>query len=235
MFEQQIRMSRADRDRKTPRSHRWTSPTIRSRSISPNDMAVRQRRATVTTSYPDVVISHTPTLDEQNERSEPSSDIIKDFKSRLAMFDRPTTTIETVPSTLISKSAEKIDPGTEFITRLVVPTRKAVTFFAGQQFHDPLPVIEQAPVLDILPEHAKSNKSSLFSGVKKVRMMLLHRHSHILLRRSLMFNFSIKWKRSNISLTMLPWRNGTKTRSKLNMRIRMMMALKMNWKMNLID
>lgn len=95
MFERQIRLSRYDADKlfnsATPGSSRVSSqhreissPPARSRSISPNDMAIRQRRTTTTTtsssslppplppsttttlllpvpaSYPDVVISHTP-------------------------------------------------------------------------------------------------------------------------------------------------------------------------------
>ena len=88
MFEQQIRLSRYDHHRSsntpTPvnlrmnNQHRELLSPDRSRSISPNDMAVRQRRTPVintsiqpstsskliipvSTSYPDLVISHTPT------------------------------------------------------------------------------------------------------------------------------------------------------------------------------
>ncbi|CAF3529895.1 unnamed protein product [Rotaria sp. Silwood1] len=86
MFERQIRLSRYDSDKLSntllPNNSRMNSQQreiiispSRSRSISPNDMALRQRRTTiihtsnqsstplslpVTTSYPDVVISHTP-------------------------------------------------------------------------------------------------------------------------------------------------------------------------------
>lgn len=88
MFERQIRLSRYDADKlfnsSTPAGsrvssqHREISSPTRSRSISPNDMAIRQRRTAPTvpsgsslpppptlslpiqTSYPDVVISHTP-------------------------------------------------------------------------------------------------------------------------------------------------------------------------------
>ncbi|CAF1407973.1 unnamed protein product [Rotaria magnacalcarata] len=87
IFERQIRLSRYDSDKipNTPvlhnsrmnSQHRETSSPTRSRSTSPNDMALRQRRTTTTTvahtstlvpsvsvpvstSYPDVVISHTP-------------------------------------------------------------------------------------------------------------------------------------------------------------------------------
>ena len=85
MFERQIRLSRYDADKlfnsSTPGSSRMSSqhreissPPGRSRSISPNDILCRQRRTIlsastlpaptislpVPTSYPDVVISHTP-------------------------------------------------------------------------------------------------------------------------------------------------------------------------------
>ncbi|CAF1531765.1 unnamed protein product [Rotaria sordida] len=85
MFERQIRLSRYDSDKlpntllpnnsRINNQHREILSPSRSRSISPNDMALRQRRATtiyssnlpstplslpVTTLYPDVVISHTP-------------------------------------------------------------------------------------------------------------------------------------------------------------------------------
>jgi len=81
MFERQIRLSRHDCDKSSnpsvPTNARTNVQNLenrspnRSRSISPNDMALRQRRATavpiptslslpVSTSYPDLVISHTP-------------------------------------------------------------------------------------------------------------------------------------------------------------------------------
>ncbi|CAF2662067.1 unnamed protein product [Rotaria sp. Silwood2] len=77
MFERQIRLSRYDSDKLSNTSfnntsrvnsqHREILSPSRSRSISPNDMAIRQRRTTVihtsnipSTLYPDVVISHTP-------------------------------------------------------------------------------------------------------------------------------------------------------------------------------
>lgn len=80
MFERQIRLSRYDADKIVNTSvsgcprlnnnhHRDLSSPTRSRSISPNDMALRQRRTTasgpvlsltVASSYPDLVISHTP-------------------------------------------------------------------------------------------------------------------------------------------------------------------------------
>jgi hypothetical protein len=86
MFERQIRLSRYDSDKLSNTSiplnsrvnnqHREMLSPTRSRSISPNDMALRQRRTTipgsvlpststtlllpVLTTYPDLVISHTP-------------------------------------------------------------------------------------------------------------------------------------------------------------------------------
>lgn len=85
MFERQIRLSRYDADKifttgtpvgsRVSSQHRDVSSPNRSRSMSPNDMALRQRRAMVpptnvtstpatlslpVTTYPDLVISHTP-------------------------------------------------------------------------------------------------------------------------------------------------------------------------------
>ncbi|UJR27285.1 hypothetical protein I4U23_008580 [Adineta vaga] len=96
MFERQIRLSRYDADKifnsSTPGSsrmssqHREFSSPTRSRSASPNDMALRQRRtitsvpivqSTSTTlslpvpaSYPDLVISHTPPTDTTKNTNE---------------------------------------------------------------------------------------------------------------------------------------------------------------------
>ena len=96
MFERQIRLSRYDADKllniSTPNGsrmssqHRETSSPTRSRSISPNDMALRQRRTTisgsilplsstmltlpVSTSYPDVVTSHTPPTETNKNSNE---------------------------------------------------------------------------------------------------------------------------------------------------------------------
>lgn len=96
MFERQIRLSRYDADKlfnsSTPGSsrmssqHREISSPTRSRSISPNDIIYRQRRTTISasilpaptislpvpTSYPDVVISHTPPA----ETAKPSNEQI---------------------------------------------------------------------------------------------------------------------------------------------------------------
>ena len=143
MFERQIRLSRHDCDKlthssvqqnaRTNHQRRESRSPNRSRSISPNDMALRLRRAAalsiptslslpVSTSYPDLVISHTPPIanhvestkipkeesiiNTQNDQTTnsirpnlliPSSDTSDyqplDFKSRLALFNR-TNTIE---------------------------------------------------------------------------------------------------------------------------------------------
>jgi hypothetical protein len=87
MFERQIRLSRFDSDKVSntsvppaSRVHRDILSPNRSRSISPNDMALRQRRTValhtsttvslpVPTSYPDLVISHTPPISSHNEHS----------------------------------------------------------------------------------------------------------------------------------------------------------------------
>ena len=96
MFERQIRLSRYDADKifntSTPGSsrmssqHREISSPTRSRSSSPNDMALRQRRTIISvpavpltsttlslpvpTSYPDLVISHTPPTETNKTSNE---------------------------------------------------------------------------------------------------------------------------------------------------------------------
>ncbi|CAF5194798.1 unnamed protein product, partial [Rotaria magnacalcarata] len=96
MFERQIRLSRYDADKimnasvptgtRMSSQNRDISSPIRSRSISPNDMALRQRRTTipgptlplssttlsllVASSYPDLVISHTPPPETNKTSSE---------------------------------------------------------------------------------------------------------------------------------------------------------------------
>ncbi|CAF4705899.1 unnamed protein product [Rotaria sp. Silwood1] len=97
MFERQIRLSRYDADKlintSIPSSssrmnsqHRDISSPTRSRSVSPNDMAIRQRRTTIAgpilplssttlslpvpTSYPDLVISHTPPTETNKNSTE---------------------------------------------------------------------------------------------------------------------------------------------------------------------
>ncbi|CAF0757028.1 unnamed protein product [Adineta ricciae] len=96
MFERQIRLSRYDGDKlfntSTPggsrmgSQHREHSTPTRSRSISPNETTLRQRRATISApvalltsttlslpvpaSYPDLVISHTPPTDTNKNSPE---------------------------------------------------------------------------------------------------------------------------------------------------------------------
>ena len=100
MFERQIRLSRDDSDKLSNTSishssrinsqHRDILSPTRSRSISPNDMALRQRRTTASTSslsttllspvsntYPDVVISHTPPILSHIEINKLTSNKIK--------------------------------------------------------------------------------------------------------------------------------------------------------------
>jgi hypothetical protein len=100
MFERQIRLSRYDCDKlsntsiptnsRTNNQHRDIRSPNRSRSISPNDMALRQRRTPalptqilpssssttlllpISTSYPDLVISHTPPTSSHIETNEQS-------------------------------------------------------------------------------------------------------------------------------------------------------------------
>ncbi|CAF1090796.1 unnamed protein product [Adineta steineri] len=117
MFERQIRLSRFDSDklshgsistssRVNNYSHREILSPSRSRSISPNDMAIRQRRTAsiptsivsssttsllpVPTSYPDLVISHTPpipSLIELNKMSNEQS--IMNLQNENKKFDMP--------------------------------------------------------------------------------------------------------------------------------------------------
>ncbi|CAF0880508.1 unnamed protein product [Rotaria sordida] len=98
MFERQIRLSRYDADKlinaiipgnnsRLNSQHRDISSPTRSRSTSPNDMAIRQRRTTisgsilpssssttlslpVSSSYPDLVISHTPPAETNKNSNE---------------------------------------------------------------------------------------------------------------------------------------------------------------------
>jgi hypothetical protein len=315
MFERQIRLSRYDADKlfnsSTPGSsrmssqHREISSPTRSRSISPNDMAIRQRRTIqsgstlpltssttlslpVPTSYPDVVISHTPptetnkNLNEQtyNENllinnqginkekklfipnrntiiheniplnvivdessitisnnyrpnlllpstllSETVDSQPLDFKSRLALFNRTNTQQSNENSMNIKKSfnplltkpvihhstrllnEEKKELQSETIhnqlslsiSRSVVHTAKAVTFFGGNKLNtniksslptsipppppplslssqinnkteqiSPSTSIDLLRAPNIIGGNIKLNKSSIFSGTKKV-------------------------------------------------------------------
>lgn len=69
MFEHQIRLSQVDFERSNRTYRQPNQSPSRSRSTSPNDMAIRKRRATfsgmtptttVNNQFPDLVISHTP-------------------------------------------------------------------------------------------------------------------------------------------------------------------------------
>lgn len=245
MFERQIRLSRYDCEKlsntsvsnnsRVTNQHRDIRSPNRSRSISPNDMALRQRR-TVTlptqvlpsttlsvpksTSYPDLVISHTPIetnkinheqslvdihtnemiiIDKNHNRPNllTSSDTEDyqplDFKSRLALFNERSNGqchIKKISNNLHSN----VQPN--FITKpivhhhhqsekkdipSVVNTNKSITFFGGTKYNGtnksiPSPSItidEQSSVdiiqiPDIIGGNVKLNKSSIFSGMKKV-------------------------------------------------------------------
>ena len=240
MFERQIRLSRSDRA-KSPNisapvhhQHREAPSPNRSRSISPNDMALRrQRRTTVAplptpcTSYPDLVISHTPPIEttkipneesvkiENPDRLFSSSDTADyqplDFKSRLALFNR-TDSIErsneqgAMPANIKKPSnpppvpnfltkpivhhhqGEKKEPSSDSIPRSIIQTTKSVTFFGGAKVNENIqstlppsidppqpsmsndePSEEIFSVPDVIGGNVKLNKSSIFSGMKKVR------------------------------------------------------------------
>jgi hypothetical protein len=102
MFERQIRLSRFDTDKVSntsvptaARVHREILSPNRSRSISPNDMALRQRRTVpihasttvslpVPTSYPDLVISHTPPISSHIEINPQNENKKKDIPLNIA-------------------------------------------------------------------------------------------------------------------------------------------------------
>jgi hypothetical protein len=102
MFERQIRLSRFDTDKVSntsvptaSRVHREILSPNRSRSISPNDMALRQRRTVpihtsttvslpVPTSYPDLVISHTPPISSHIEINPQNENKKKDIPLNIA-------------------------------------------------------------------------------------------------------------------------------------------------------
>ena len=150
MFEQQIRLSRYDNHRSsnTPipvnlrmnNQHRELLSPNRSRSVSPNDMAIRQRRTPlintsiqpststklimpISTSYPDLVISHTPTKSpptETHKMNNQSSVInmnkenkIKDSSLNIITDETSTTNINhsrlnlLLPATLSSDNVDR--------------------------------------------------------------------------------------------------------------------------------
>jgi hypothetical protein len=159
MFERQIRLSRFDSEKvsntlapRTNNQHRENLSPNRSRSISPNDMALRQKRsapvATLSlpapTSYPDLVISHTPPTSshieinhEQSviENKKKDDDNINqnlllpadndtdyqplDFKSRLALFNG-TNTIERSNEHSNKKPSVHPPPPPNFLTKPIV-------------------------------------------------------------------------------------------------------------------
>lgn len=103
MFEQQIRLSRSDREKLPNKHRREMRSSTRSRSISPNDMALRQRRAGATvpasTSYPDLIVSHTPMSSPSSSGVVKAKEIvIKTEKNPSADLDRPTLLISSNPS-----------------------------------------------------------------------------------------------------------------------------------------
>lgn len=299
MFERQIRLSRYDADKlfnsstqnnsRMNSQHREISSPTRSRSTSPNDMAVRQRRTNplpsttlslpVPTSYPDVVISHTPPTEPNHHHQnlpeptynenllinkekkpfisnrntnthehiplniivdESSSNLSNnsrpnlllpstiasenvdcqplDFKSRLALFNRTNTenvinpkksinkpTVHQSSTRIINEEKTEINHNhndnhlTISVSRSVVNTAKAVTFFGGNKLNGntksslpnsiappPPPSSSQMNIKneqitidlfrapDIVGGNIKLNKSSIFSGIKKVRWICTH-------------------------------------------------------------
>ena len=228
MFERQIRLSRSDRERTSSRQRGELRSSTRSRSISPNDMALRQRRTAASlpasTSYPDLIISHTPVIVTprvekakeivikpekvecaETEPSNLSSDTIDsprtlDFKSRLALFNKPSDDEH------LSNSNKPSQPPSNFLTKPVVhrhqiervdppalvQSPKSVTFFGGTKVADYTQVIlppainplepavttieytssELFDIPEFIGGNVKLNKSSIFSGIKKVRVYL---------------------------------------------------------------
>ena len=125
MFEKQIRLSRSDREKLPNKHRREIRSSTRSRSISPNDMAVRQRRTGATlppsTSYPDLIVSHTPLPSPPPPSSgvvKAKEIVIKTEKDQSADSDRPTLLI---PSNLSSDTIDK--PALDFKSRLAVFNR----------------------------------------------------------------------------------------------------------------
>ena len=122
MFERQIRLSRCEQP--NTRSTRTNSRhSTRARSVSPNDMALRQRRTVAVPtmiSIPDVIISHRPTKEivvipsDKNQQQQQSVD----FRSRLAVFSRTNNipdVIETNTKSSISSGQKKVSTRVQFI------------------------------------------------------------------------------------------------------------------------
>ena len=129
MFERQIRLSRYDSEKvsntSTPRinhQHRDILSPNRSRSISPNDMALRQKRASsITTSYPDVVISHTPPITAHIEINNEQI-IIENKKKEDEMINTIINQNLLLPSTLSSDNDMDYQP-LDFKSRLALFNR----------------------------------------------------------------------------------------------------------------
>jgi hypothetical protein len=137
MFERQIRLSRYDADKlfntSTPGSsrmssqHREISSPTRSRSMSPNDMALRQRRIIISsstvpltsttlslpvpTSYPDLVISHTPPTETNRNSNEQihNENLSINKEKKVLIPNRNTSSHEHIPlSVIVDESSTNI-------------------------------------------------------------------------------------------------------------------------------
>jgi hypothetical protein len=126
MFERQIRLSRYDSEKvsntSTPRmnhQHRDILSPNRSRSISPNDMALRQKRASsIPTSYPDVVISHTPPITAHMEITNEQI-VIENKKKEDEMMNTNVNQNLLLPSTSSSDNGTDYQP-LDFKSRLAL-------------------------------------------------------------------------------------------------------------------
>ena len=109
MFERQIRLSRCEQP--NTRSTRTNSRhSTRARSVSPNDMALRQRR---TVAVP-TMISIPDIPSDKNQQQQQSVD----FRSRLAVFSRTNNipdVIETNTKSSISSGQKKVSTRVQFI------------------------------------------------------------------------------------------------------------------------
>ncbi|CAF0938248.1 unnamed protein product [Adineta ricciae] len=122
MFERQIRLSRFDSDKlsnATSRNtnsqhHRDVLSPNRSRSISPNDMALRQRRAglapptlslPVATPYPDLVTSHTPPIPSQIEVNKSATEQTINENKKKDALSNETTSMKSDPNLLLSTNS----------------------------------------------------------------------------------------------------------------------------------
>lgn len=152
MFERQIRLSRYDADKllsaSTPggsrvsSQHREAASPVRSRSISPNDMALRQRRANISapmlpltsttlllptaTSYPDLVISHTPPTEATKSAPEPVSyePVAQGStkEKRISIPMRPSAPLEQIPLSVIVAEESSSSPTDQHRSNLLLPS-----------------------------------------------------------------------------------------------------------------